>query len=225
MNENPRILTPQELALMVQMLRDGRKWSQETLASLSGLSVRTVQRVERGQPSDLDTRRALAVAFGSEDVDVFNKPYEIPTSEEQRKANDKFQRDHLTLETTVTTSGRELATLFAASTMDLSQPCVELDRESEERFAGMVDNLRDYRDCADVYSEVQRLDVYREIQDTLDALRSAGVSVCCSTRKTTLAGSNWVDKTPWPVTVLYVFAFGVGKEPSVIAVEKAVRIG
>ena len=35
--------------MLVQKLRLQRGWSQEQLAELSGLSVRTIQRIERGQ--------------------------------------------------------------------------------------------------------------------------------------------------------------------------------
>ena len=38
-------------------------WSQEQLAEMSGLSVRTVQRAERGKSSSLKTLKALAAVF------------------------------------------------------------------------------------------------------------------------------------------------------------------
>ncbi len=38
---------------LVQKLRLQRGWSQEQLAELSGLSVRTIQRLERGQPASV----------------------------------------------------------------------------------------------------------------------------------------------------------------------------
>ena len=53
-------------------------WSQETLAELSGLTVRTIQRVEAGQTSSLDTRRALARGFEIPDTDVFLKSRPLP---------------------------------------------------------------------------------------------------------------------------------------------------
>lgn len=44
-----------------------KAWSQEYLAQVSGLSVRTIQRVEGGQKAGLDTLQSLAAAF---DIDV-----------------------------------------------------------------------------------------------------------------------------------------------------------
>jgi len=46
--------------MLIQKLRLRRGWSQEQLAEVSGLSVRTIQRLERGQPGSLETTNALA---------------------------------------------------------------------------------------------------------------------------------------------------------------------
>jgi transcriptional regulator with XRE-family HTH domain len=221
----PRLLTPVELAGVIRIFRDLRQWSQETLAVLSGLSVRTIQRVEKGEPSDLDTRRALARAFESEDLDIFNKPYTIPTPEELKKGEEEFEREHLILDTVVATTGRELARLFENATMDMSNPAIDLDREPAAAFAGLVDYLREYRDCAELYAEVQKLDVYDELQRYIDALDAANISVCYVTRSTTLVGRDWPDKTPWPVTLVYLSAFHKGQVPDKMAVPKKVVIG
>jgi transcriptional regulator with XRE-family HTH domain len=50
---------PQTLGWWAHSIRVASGWSQETVAELSGLSVRTIQRVEAGHPSSVDTRRAL----------------------------------------------------------------------------------------------------------------------------------------------------------------------
>ena len=49
--------------MLIQKLRLQRGWSQEQLAEVSGLSVRTVQRLERGQPGSLESLKALAAVF------------------------------------------------------------------------------------------------------------------------------------------------------------------
>jgi transcriptional regulator with XRE-family HTH domain len=49
--------------MIVRKLRLKRGWSQEQLAELTGLNVRTIQRVERGNPARLETRNALAAVF------------------------------------------------------------------------------------------------------------------------------------------------------------------
>jgi transcriptional regulator with XRE-family HTH domain len=49
--------------MLIQKLRLQRGWSQEQLADLSGLSVCTVQRFERGQPASVESLKALGAAF------------------------------------------------------------------------------------------------------------------------------------------------------------------
>jgi transcriptional regulator with XRE-family HTH domain len=50
--------------MLIQKLRLQRGWSQEQLAELSGLSVRTIQRLERGQGASVESLKALGAAFG-----------------------------------------------------------------------------------------------------------------------------------------------------------------
>lgn len=47
----------------LKSLRLDKGWSQEQLATISGLSHRTIQRAERGETPSLETLRALASSF------------------------------------------------------------------------------------------------------------------------------------------------------------------
>lgn len=74
--------------MIIRKLRLQRGWSQEQLAQMSGLSVRTIQRLERGQKAGLESLKSLASVF---DVDLSNlyeetamKSEETMTWEEQR---------------------------------------------------------------------------------------------------------------------------------------------
>lgn len=58
----------------IQKLRLQRGWSQQQLAELSGLSARTIQRIEAGQPASAETLKSLAAVF------------EIPFTDLQRQA-------------------------------------------------------------------------------------------------------------------------------------------
>lgn len=52
--------------LIVKKLRLQRGWSQSELAEFSGLSVRTVQRIEKGEKPGLDSLKSLAAVFDLE---------------------------------------------------------------------------------------------------------------------------------------------------------------
>ncbi|MBB3800634.1 transcriptional regulator with XRE-family HTH domain [Xanthomonas arboricola] len=221
-----RLLTPEELASCVRTFRELRHWSQEQLAEISHLNVRTVQRVEKGEAASFDTRRALASAFDFEDIDALNKPFHIPTTEELKVAQEKFGSENVTLTALPLTSGRHLAKLAENCSMDLSEPAFDLPREAAEEFAALVDYFRDYRDCADAYSETQKFDIYDELQAHIDTLQAQGVSLRYAERKTQVRwGSDQPDATPVPVTALYVMAFPLGKEPKQFATPKTGRIG
>lgn len=49
--------------MLIQKLRLQRGWSQEQLAHLSGLSVRTIQRIENGQTPSIESLKSLASVF------------------------------------------------------------------------------------------------------------------------------------------------------------------
>ena len=49
--------------MIVRKLRIQKGWSQEQLAQFSGLSVRTIQRIERGKNAGLESLKSLAAVF------------------------------------------------------------------------------------------------------------------------------------------------------------------
>ncbi|WP_461494647.1 2TM domain-containing protein [Pyruvatibacter sp.] len=79
----------ERVQVLIRKLRIDKGWSQETLAEVSGLSVRTIQRLERGDKASLETLTALAAVF---EVDVPTLSTEAPMytpnelSKEERRA-------------------------------------------------------------------------------------------------------------------------------------------
>ncbi len=58
----------------IQKLRVQRGWSQEQLAELSGLSPRTIQRLERGQKASVESLKCLAAVFEVDFTDLKESP-------------------------------------------------------------------------------------------------------------------------------------------------------
>lgn len=220
-----RLSTSGELSIVIRCLRELRHWSQEQLAEISGLSVRTVQRIEQGAPSSLDTRRAIARAFDFDDIDLFNKPTAIPSRETMEAEQKKFERENIMLAATALTSGKQLAKLAETSAMDMSHAAFEMTRSAEEAFAALVDYFRDYRDCADMYSETQKLDVYDDLQSHIDELRRYNVDLCYAVRKVQLRMGTPNDGAPIPAAILYIVAFPLGKVPDRFATPRSVNLG
>ena len=51
------------IRMIIRKLRLEKSWPQEQLAELCSLSVRTIQRIERGQKPSLETLKSLAAVF------------------------------------------------------------------------------------------------------------------------------------------------------------------
>ncbi len=51
------------MTIIVRKLRLQRGWTQDQLAEFAGISVRSVQRIERGADASLETSKALAAVF------------------------------------------------------------------------------------------------------------------------------------------------------------------
>ena len=76
--------------MLVRKLRLQRGWSQEQLAQLSGLSVRTIQRAERGYSQSLETRNALAAVF-EVDLSNFEEEEQAMTDDENKLKSDEAE--------------------------------------------------------------------------------------------------------------------------------------
>ena len=64
-------------AELVLKLRTEKSWSQEELGIASGLNIRTIQRIEKESTISLQSKKALASAFG---IDIHDLDYKEPDS-------------------------------------------------------------------------------------------------------------------------------------------------
>lgn len=58
--------------MVIKKLREQKQWSQEQLATLSGLSIRTIQRIESGNRASLESLKSLAAVFET-DIETLQK--------------------------------------------------------------------------------------------------------------------------------------------------------
>ena len=76
----------------IKKLRLQRAWSQEQLAECSGLSVRTIQRLEQGGQMSLESRKSIAAAFdldaGEFEKESNKKNINTPSLLEQETRNE-----------------------------------------------------------------------------------------------------------------------------------------
>lgn len=222
---NVRLFSPEELATFVAMYRQSLGWSQETLAEISGLTARTIQRVEKGETSSTDTRRALARAFQIEDIDAFNKPHPFKSHEQIKKEAEEFQRKHMTLPVSVATDGKQLADLAENAQMRCFQQPDGVGPSIAELAANIFDSMSDYGEVSDCYSHTDKLKVHADFGEQIEQLRGLGYSICFALRRTSISGKDWVDRTPMAVGIAYAFVVKKGEEPKLVAVPKALQSG
>ncbi|MDT3680533.1 MAG: helix-turn-helix transcriptional regulator [Burkholderiaceae bacterium] len=219
MTSEARTLTPTELGRLIKLLRESRCWSQEQLADIAKLSSRTVQRVEDGQPSSFDTRRALAAAYGCEDLDVFNKAHVIPTVEELERERKHFEQSHVSLEAATVISGKQLGKWVEASSAFFFDEN-ELRHGAEEIFARLADYCREYGDCHDLYTATDKLEIYAELGLWLEELAELGYTLVCARRRIMLGAGE--GKAGREMSILYGIGFPKGQEPESLMVAREV---
>lgn len=223
----PRLITREELALLCKMQRHFRGWSQETLAELSGLQVRTIQRVENAEASSPDTRRALARAFGAEDIDVLNKRTVFPTIEaieaKAKAEKEAFDRDYIKL-VIVPATGllliRELNGCGGFGAEILDDDLLK-SRGARDAWGAFVDNARDWGDIADEIGERGRMDAAEQFDDQIQHLERLGISLYISIRKL-VAGKA---EKELQLRAVQVIGAPKGKPITEIAVPKKVQMG
>ncbi len=66
-------------SVRIRKLREERGWTQEHLAAVAAVSLRTIQRVESDGAASLETRAALAAVFGLTPLALVASSASLPT--------------------------------------------------------------------------------------------------------------------------------------------------
>jgi transcriptional regulator with XRE-family HTH domain len=75
----------------IKRWREERHWSQEHLAELAGIGLRTVQRIENGDTASRESLTALAAAFNVEAIALAVDP-EVEASQIVRRGHEKLRK-------------------------------------------------------------------------------------------------------------------------------------
>ena len=84
--------------MLIKKLRLQRGWSQEHLSQVSGLSVRTIQRIERGQKAGLESLKSLAAVF---EVDISSLRQEVDMTTQASQASTTDIHDKVAIQVTM----------------------------------------------------------------------------------------------------------------------------
>lgn len=217
-----RIPSPADLAFLIKVLRDASEWTQETLAELSGLTVRTIQRVEKGESSSLDTRRALARGFGYDDLDVFEKPWPILNPEKLKAHAEELERTTIVLPLTRIEKASMVRKLIEGAESSVTEELGDLSRNAREALACLVDNLRDYNDVRECFTEHHKLELDETLQGCLATIATEKAAVGVALRRAKLQFRT--DGNPIDWTNIYFVLAPVDALPAKIRVPKQVSV-
>ncbi|AWL27897.1 helix-turn-helix domain-containing protein [Acinetobacter defluvii] len=219
--QQARIINNDELAILVKVLRDARKWTQEQLAEISNLNIRTIQRVENGVSASFDTRRALARSFEASDIDCFNKAHVFPTQEEIETAIHKANTEYLILDARELRTGRLVGDLAEWCRSDMSTCDFELPFEVQHAYAEFLDLFRDFRDCAELYSQVEKLTIYNSFDTYLNIIQSNGFCIKYAKRAAILK-ANQSGEIDLPLDIVYLSIFPKKQVPDQFSVARKI---
>jgi transcriptional regulator with XRE-family HTH domain len=217
-----RLLTSREIGAVVAALRYDRGWTQETLAEIARVTVRTVQRVERGEPSSTDTRRALAGALEFQVLDAFNMPWPLPDYERIKAEHERLLHESVEVEIKLVANGRQLREFAEAAEGWQHSQLVDMTPSADAALATLRDYFQDYGDVHDCYSETQKLGVNADFQELIDTLAAEGIGLCAGTRRVRIGG--FADDGAIRATLVHLVASSLDDLPRAIRVRRNASI-
>jgi transcriptional regulator with XRE-family HTH domain len=209
---NTATLEPNILGFWTRCIRETSNWSQEALAAMSGLDVRTIQRVESGKSVSISTRRSLARGLGYENPDTFDEPDFIMNVQKilegvQTAKKEDFEKqfpDRVRLKTARVINGETLGRLADSSNATLLHIDDDILQEAKQVAASLFDYIRDLVDVSDDVSFSDKVGFNQDLESLLRQLESLGAAVYSASRATKIVGENWADKHPISTTIGYL---------------------
>ncbi len=198
----------QILANNVRLIRQQKNWTQQHLADVAGIQLRTLQRVESAQGASAETLAALASGL---DLSVDLLRVDLDVAIEQAKALEaKVRETHNIIPLTRVECSADLATI-AGSDANLMQ-CHSKDDAAQDAFASLKANIADMIDIWEDVGAVTHREWMREAFSQVEVLRALGCAVCVGKGATTFRGVRF--------QTLYLMVWPKADARDWIAVEK-----
>lgn len=168
--------------------RISRGWSQDQLATISGVDVRTIQRAEKGEGLTLNTLQALASAFDCSVDDLIAKK----KNEGTKKPNTSEPKIHLIPRLT---SGKQIMDVVGGA------DAFHFDHDelkSAEEAEGISTFIQSIKDWAEIWSDIEagdRVKASFDCNDLLKAVETIGFAIFGFQRKVFLRTEQSSDKS------------------------------
>lgn len=160
-------------------------WTQEQLSDISGVAVRTIQRLENGKPAALSSLQALAAAFKCDIQDIIDEDTSSLRSDE---SSDKKQDQNQKAEPQVyllprLKSGKAITDIVSSTHMyhtDYDEPQT---REEAEAVSIFMQSIRDWGDIWNDIEPGEQITASFDCNDLLKEIESFGYLVFGIRRK------------------------------------------
>lgn len=191
------------IGVNIRFHREQRAWTQEHLAAVSGIDVRTIQRAERGTKLSADSLQAVAAAFDLS-VDELRKP---PKPIADAKARFKLIR------LSRIERAADLRNLLPTGACQFGYEGIT-DEVQEDAIAEFE---RDLNDAGNLWSDldpVQKLELLRSLEHHFTALAALGLAVAAGSEPLRLRSEH--IENPFRIDVLHV-VISKASEPKLFA--------
>jgi transcriptional regulator with XRE-family HTH domain len=200
----------------VRQLRESRHWTQQHLADIAGIVLRTVQRVEKGEGASVETLYALSNAFDVS-IDVLQTDVE-PLVEKLMEQRESFLKTHDLVTVAPVTCSAHLEAIGHADGSVME--CFSDEDGVRDAFAELQSNMNDMLDVWDDVDALQRREWAKNAFQQVHELNRLGLVVHAGKAKRAVrTGSG----TSLRMEVVYVLAWPKGQEKEVIAVPRTAQ--
>lgn len=191
------------IGVNIRFHREQRAWTQEHLAAVSGIDVRTIQRAECGTKLSADSLQAVAAAFDLS-VDQLRKPPK-PIAD----AKDRFKLIRLSR----VERAADLRNLLPTGACQFAYEGIT-DEAQEDAIAAFE---RDLNDAGNLWSDldpVQKLELLRSLEHHFTTLAAFGLAVAAGSEPLRLRSEH--IENPFTIDVLHV-VISKASEPKLFA--------
>jgi transcriptional regulator with XRE-family HTH domain len=144
-------------ATKTKELRVKRAWSQEQLADIAGVNVRTIQRIEHGDGASFESLKAVANAFGVDVGELLAPPAAESQPADKKEGQPPPPQQRVIFLGRVRT-GRDLFNVVGSGAEMYSYDNDDVDGDDVELVAQFFQDIRDW---GDLWSDIEPADRVR----------------------------------------------------------------
>lgn len=159
------------IAQNVHRLREAHHWTQEELAAVSGVDVRTIQRAEAGNPLAIESLRAIAAAF-----DTTPQVLSV-SSDDFVRALAEFEDKYVMIDLRPISSGADVSEFLGGNHAYHLQRMGTFSGAQADGVAEFEQDLKDWGDLWSGLEPIQRRDAERSLDGLLEDLRTLDLVV------------------------------------------------